>query len=183
MYLCLSYQSLRLVQVLQAPEFPPDTPTWVEVLNPVVTDATLSWIIQRSNGVSPPTKTSRDRKKKLLLSEELLGCCTMSFSTKACPDEVPHLPTLKAFISRFNDVCLGGTYETGHWTAETSKAAEMAWAQCILCPSSGKHTCESPDVVMAGNDSSDHAVDQLVTKFLQGSNSASKLGVSDNKPT
>lgn len=182
-YLCLSYQSLRLVQVLQAPEFPPDTPSWVEVLNPVVTDATLSWIIQQSNGVNPPTKISRDRQKRLLLSEELLGCCTMSFSTKACPNEVPHLPTLKAFISRFNDVCLGGIYETGHWTAETSKAAEAAWAQCILCPSSGKQASESQDVDMAGNDSSDHAVDQLVTKFLRGSNSESKLRVSDNKPT
>ncbi|PLW57817.1 hypothetical protein PCANC_00922 [Puccinia coronata f. sp. avenae] len=173
-YLCLSYQSIRIVQVLQAPVFPPDAPTWVEVLNPVVTDATLSWIIPKSNHADVQAKTALNRQKIPLLSEQLLGCCTMSFSSKACPEEASHLSSLKSFISRFNDICLGTTCTSGHWDAETSKAAETAWVECVLNLFSGQDASESQDVDMEGNDLSTHAQDQLVTTFLRGSHSVSK---------
>ncbi|WAR60120.1 hypothetical protein PtB15_9B57 [Puccinia triticina] len=175
-YICLSYPSIRIVQVLQAPEFPPDGPTWIEVLNPVVTDATFAWIIPESNGAIAPAQTVPDRQKNLLLSDSLLDAHSFVLQSDARTEKATHPQRLRSFISRFNDICAGNTKKTGHWDFETVRAAEIAWAECILTPLSGQEGSETQDVIMAGDDSSEHATDKLVAEFLRGAKVASKLG-------
>ncbi|KAA1096940.1 hypothetical protein PGT21_032027 [Puccinia graminis f. sp. tritici] len=175
-YLCLSYQSIRIVQVLQAPEFPADGPTWLEVLNPVVTDATLAWSIPESNGAITHAQTAPDRQKKPILAESLLDCYSMSLQSDARAQKATHLPSLKSFISRFNDISLTTIGKTGHWDAESARAAEVAWAECVLSPLSGQEASETEDVNMTGDDSSENSTDQLVAAFLREVNSTSKLG-------
>ncbi|KAI7944359.1 hypothetical protein MJO28_011887 [Puccinia striiformis f. sp. tritici] len=175
-YLCLSYSSIRIVQVLQAPEFPQDGPTWVDVLNPAVTDATLAWITPEPNTRNAQVQTAMRDPNELLLTESLLDSHTMCFRSEARTEEIPHLQSFKSFISRFNEICRGVTSKTERWDAETAKAAEVAWVECILTPLSSTGGADTQDVNMEGADSSDQIVDRLAAAFIQEPDSASKLG-------
>ncbi|KAI9617537.1 hypothetical protein H4Q26_012835 [Puccinia striiformis f. sp. tritici PST-130] len=145
-YLCLSYSSIRIVQVLQAPEFPQDGPTWVDVLNPAVTDATLAWITPEPNTRNAQVQTAMRDPNELLLTESLLDSHTMCFRSEARTEEIPHLQSFKSFISRFNEICRGVTSKTERWDAETAKAAEVAWVECILTPLSSTGGADTQDL-------------------------------------
>lgn len=134
-YFCLSYPTARIVQVLQAPEFADDEPTWVEVLNPTVADATLTWISSgdgihdtRTNGID------LNLSKKVVLSESLLDRHLMNHNSKALELETSSLQSVKSFISRFNQIWAESPEKYGTWNEQTVKAAELAWSTCVMAP-------------------------------------------------
>ncbi|MBW0466037.1 hypothetical protein O181_005752 [Austropuccinia psidii MF-1] len=136
-YLNLTFEQTNLVQVLQLPILAPTGPTWAEVLDPVVLNASLAWLSSDASQNSSLDKT-------IALSELLLNS-THEPDAEGSQNDSIKLKNIKAFVSQFNNIWLNTLNSSGHWDSKSATKADLLWNQFIIKPlriplKSAKHT-------------------------------------------